>query len=101
MNNDEYKLSPVASPCFGPDRETNCKFNKPTIDRKYIKILALCLSYTPANLIYKGVKNPIQKQLRDMVRAGLLERYTKKGETSYFYRTTSKGQDLIIDALNA
>lgn len=82
-----------------PKSETGNKFNRPTKDRKYIKILAKCLTYAPASVIYPGVKNPLMHQVRDMCRAGLLERFKRTGDRKYYYKTTRKGQDLIIKAL--
>ena len=58
-------------------RETTCKFEHPTPERDYIRILALCLPCPrAAKSIYPGVKNPMQSMLRDMCREGLLERLT-------------------------
>lgn len=79
--------------------ETASKFNRPSVNRKYIKILALCLTYAPASLIYPNTKQPLMHQVRDMCRAGLLERYTKQGSKAYFYKTTQKGRELLIKAL--
>ena len=79
--------------------ETNCKFNRPTLRRKYIQILSLCLSYCPADLIYQKTNNPIMKQVRDMVRVGLLNRYERAGEKKYYYKTTARGYDLLAKAL--
>lgn len=80
---------------FGKDyRETNCKFNKLSPERDYIRILAHC---TPCprsvSSIYPSKKNPIQKMLRDMCREGLLERLTD-GRRNYFL-TTKKGFELF------
>lgn len=80
---------------FGKNyRETKCKFNNPTPERDYIRILAHC---TPCprsvKSIYPAVKNPMQKMLRDMVREGLLERYTD-GKRNYFM-TTDRGFELF------
>ena len=81
--------------------ETGNTFTRPNRNRKYIKILALCLTPVPVSLIYPNTKNPLQHQLRDMCRAGLLERLERAGERKYYYHTTHKGQDLIIKALEA
>ena len=81
--------------------ETGNKFNSPTTKRRYVKILALCLVPLPASVIYRGVKHPLMKQVRDMCRAGLLNRYEANGERRYYYRTTIKGIGLIAKALNA
>lgn len=80
---------------FGKDyRETNCSFSKPTPEREYIRILAHC---TPCprtvKSIYPNTKYPMQEMLRDMVREGLLERYTD-GRRNYFL-TTNKGFELF------
>ena len=75
-------------------RETNCKFNAPSPERDYIRILAYC---TPCprsvSSIYPGVRNPLQKMLRDMCREGLLERLTD-GKRNYFL-ATDKGFELF------
>ena len=81
--------------------ETGNKFNSPTTKRRYVKILALCLVPLPASVIYRGVKHPLMKQVRDMCRAGLLDRYEAKGERRYYYQTTKKGIALISEALDA
>lgn len=98
MNN--YIQEPIGTNIFLKDnRETTCKFNRPNLKRRYIQILALCLSYAPADLIYRGVKNPIMKQVRDMCREGLLNRYKRIGTNKYYYKTTSRGHSLLIKAL--
>lgn len=79
--------------------ETGNKFNRPTKDRRYVKILALCLVPCPAKTIYPDVKNPLMHQVRDMCRAGLLDRLTDGRR--YYYQTTQKGRDLILEALEA
>lgn len=96
MNRVEVKL-----PDFPREdgTETGCKFNRPTRNRRYIKILALCLVPCPAKVIYPGVKNPIMKQVRDLCRAGYLDRMVVEGERAYYYKTTHSGTDLIIKAL--
>ena len=77
-------------------RETNCRFNKPSPERDYIRILAHCTPCPrPASSIYPGVKNPAQEMLRDMCREGLLERFTD-GKRNYFL-TTDKGFELFKD----
>ena len=102
---NEFKKAPMGKvmfPCHflnGVAMETASKFNRPTANRRYIKILALCLTYAPASLIYPNTKYPLMDQVRDMCRAGLLERYTKKGSKAYFYKTTRKGRDLISKVL--
>ena len=77
--------------------ETASKFNRPTINSKYVKILALCLVPASSSVIYPGVKNPLMHQVRDMCRAGLLERLTDGKR--YYYKTTAKGRDLISKVL--
>ena len=75
-------------------RETGCKFERPTPERDYVRILALCLPCPrTAKSIYPGVKNPMQSMLRDMCREGLLERLTD-GKRNYFL-TTDKGFELF------
>jgi len=98
MNKVEVKL-----PDFPREdgTETGCKFNQPTRDRKYIKILALCLVPCQAKVIFPGVKNPIMKQVRDLCRAGYLDRLEAEGERAYYYKTTIKGFELIKKALEA
>jgi hypothetical protein len=98
-----YRKVTVEKPYFSwreeGGAETGNKFNKPNKNRKYIKILALCLTYAPAKLIYPNTKQPLMHQVRDMCRAGLLERYQRAGDRKYYYKTTSKGADLLIQAL--
>lgn len=79
--------------------ETGNTFTRPNRNRKYIKILALCLSYATASMMYPNTKQPLMHQVRDMCRAGLLERYSRTGSRAYWYKTTPKGQDLLIKAL--
>jgi len=82
---------------FGSNyRETNCKFNKPTSKRRYIKILETCLTPSKASDIYPNVKNPLMEQVRDMCREGLLDRLTD-GKV-YYYKTTAKGLSLMMEA---
>lgn len=79
------------SECY---RETTCKFEHPEPECDYIRILAHCLPCPrPVKSIYPGVKNPIQKMLRDMCREGLLDRFTD-GKRNYFL-TTDKGFELF------
>lgn len=83
---------------FGEDyRETGCSFTRPTRNKRYVKILALCLVPAPSNVIYPDVKNPMMEQVRDMCREGLLERLTDGKR--YYYKTTTKGRDLISKVL--
>lgn len=103
MNKELTKVE-VGQPLFGRKEggaETGNKFNSPTTKRRYVQILALCLVPLPASVIYRGVKHPLMHQVRDMCRAGLLERYEAKGERRYYYRTTIKGISLITEALSA
>ena len=79
--------------------ETGCTFNHPTVNKTYVKILARCLSYADKNIIYPGVRNPVWHQVRDLCRAGYLERFTSNENKRYYYRTTMKGVDLLIEAI--
>jgi hypothetical protein len=79
--------------------ETKSTFTKGTRDSRFVKTLALCLTYAPAKLIYRNTNNPLMHQVRDMCRHGLLERYKRAGDRKYYYKTTSKGQDLLISIL--
>ena len=99
MNNEYTK---VELPKLWPEyrtSETGNKFNKPTLKRRYVKILAMCLTYVPAKVIYRGVKNPLMHQVRDMCRAGLLNRYSKEGDRKYYYKVTNDGIELLMKAL--
>jgi len=78
--------------------ETGNKFNRPTSKRRYVRILALCIIPLPAKVIFPKVKHPMMAQVRDMCRAGLLERYQREGERCYYYKTTSAGFDLLAKA---
>lgn len=103
MNNNEFVKVKVEDPWYvwrtEGGAETGNKFNRPNVKRRYIKILALCLSYASAKVIYQGVKNPVMHQVRDMCRAGLLDRYTRAGDKAYYYKTTARGYDLLAKAL--
>ena len=96
-----YRRVKVGKPLFSEygDFETGIKFNRPTKDRKYIKILALCLVYAPASLMYPNTKNPLMHEVRDMCRHGLLERYQRAGSKKYYYKTTKAGQDLLFKTI--
>lgn len=76
--------------------ETGSKFNKPTVNKRYVKILFQCLDEAYIRDIYPNSKFPLEHQLRDMMRAELVTRYKKKGYRGYFYKTTSIGKDLLI-----
>lgn len=80
-------------------RETNCTFNEPNLNKRYVKILALCLAPQPAKVIYPNVEHPVMHQVRDMCREGLLERLTDGKR--YYYKTTTKGRELISKAWEA
>ena len=75
--------------------ETGNTFAKPTAKRKYVKILAMCLAPMPASVIYPDVKHPMMQQVRDMCRAGLLDRMSKAGERRFYYKTTAKGIEVL------
>ena len=78
-------------------RETTTKFNNPTPERTYVRILARCTGQKrTAKELFPGVKNPVMHMVRDMVREGLLERYTD-GRRNYYF-TTKKGFDLMVEA---
>lgn len=78
-------------------RETTTKFNKPNPDRQYVRILACCSGQKRTSKdIFPRVKHPLMHMVRDMVREGLLDRYTD-GRRNY-YHTTSKGFDLLCEA---
>lgn len=80
--------------------ETGSTFANPTAKRKYVRILAICLAPMPANIIYFGVKHPLMRQVRDMCRAGLLERLQKDGVGKYYYKTTQKGLKVLSKAMS-
>lgn len=80
--------------------ETGNKFNKPTSKRRYVRILALCLIPLPAKVIFPNTKHPMMAQVRDMCRAGLLERYQRAGKRCYYYKTTPAGFDLLAKAIS-
>ena len=80
--------------------ETKCKFNRPTPERRYIKILAICLSYATARVIFPNTKQPLMHQVRDLCRAGYLDRFTRGNERRYYYKTTHKGRELLIKAIS-
>jgi hypothetical protein len=84
----------------GTPYETNLKFNRPTVNRDYIKILARCLSYADKNIIYPGVRNPLMHTVRDLCRHGYLERFIADNKRNkYYYKTTMKGVDLLMEAI--
>lgn len=79
--------------------ETGSKFNKPTINKKYVKILFQCLNEAYIKDIYPNVKYPLEHQLRDMISAELITRYKKEGYRGYFYKTTPAGKELLISTI--
>jgi len=81
------------------ERRTHCTFRRPNPRRRYIKTLALCLSYADAAVVYPGVKHPLRHQLNDLCLAGYLDRYVEEGAGRVYYKTTSKGVSLIEEAL--
>jgi len=100
----EFKTVKVSQPeCVWRKKgypETGNTFAKPTAKRKYVKILATCLAPMPASVIYPGVKHPLMCQVRDMCRAGLLERLQKGGTGRYYYKTTQKGLETLSKAMS-
>jgi hypothetical protein len=80
--------------------ETGNRFNRPTSKRKYVRILALCLIPLPAKVIFSNTKHPMMAQVRDMCRAGLLDRLKVEGERCYYYQTTHAGFDLLAKAIS-
>lgn len=96
MNN--YKKVKVQDTFLG-EPETNTKFNHPSVNKKYIRVLATCLTYAPAKIIYPNVKNPVMKQVRDLCRAGYLDRYAREDDHKYYYKTTRKGMRLLAAAV--
>ena len=83
-------------------RDTLSKFNRVSKNRKFVKILVMCLDYKSSSDIYPNVKNPLMHQVRDMARDGLLDRYvnTNDKREKYYYKTTKKGLDIIAKAYN-
>ena len=101
MNNEFTEIKfPIGNPWY-ENWGTHCKFNKPTANRKYIKILARCLSYATMGVIYPNVKHPLTHQLHDLWRYGYLSKYKKQGDRHVYYKTTTKGHDLILKSLEA
>lgn len=79
---------------------TGSTYEKPTVKRKYIKILLTCMSYASPAVIYPGVKNPLSHQLHDLWKNGYLAKYNRLGNNkNVYYKTTNKGIELIIKAL--
>lgn len=101
MNNEFIEIKFQHSDPWFTNWGTHCRFNKPTKDRKYIKILLRCLSYATAGVIYSGVKHPLTHQLHDLWRYGYLNKYRKNGDRHVYYKTTPQGHDLILKALEA
>ena len=79
--------------------ETKSTFKRASMNRKYVKILLQCLDYTHITKIYPNVKNPLEQQLRDMCRVGLLGRYEINNERGYYYKTTNLGKELLINVI--
>jgi hypothetical protein len=99
MNNEFIEIKfPKGNPWY-ENWGTNCKFNKPTPKRKYIKILALCLSFATMSAIYPDVAHPLTHQLHDLWRHGYLNKYKKVGDRHVYYKTTQKGRDLLLTAV--
>jgi hypothetical protein len=101
---NEFKKVEVAQPWYvwrtEGGAETGNKFNRPTSKRRYVRILALCLIPLPAKVIFPNTKHPLMHQVRDMCRAGLLERYKCEGKPGYYYKTTPAGFDLLAKAVS-
>ena len=78
---------------------TNCTFKKPTVNKKYIKIISLCLVPAPTTLIYPGIKHPISHQLHDLWVNGYLDKLRVAGDRKNYYKATVKGVGLILEAV--
>lgn len=103
MNKEFIKVK-VEQPMFGRKEggaETGNKFNRPNSKRRYVKILALCLVPLPAKVIFSNTKHPMMAQVRDMCRAGLLNRLKVEGERCYYYQTTHAGFNFLAEAVSA
>ena len=82
--------------------ETGATFTRISPERKFVKILIQCITYQTSRDIYPNTKAPLMHQMRDMCRAGLLQRYTNDEDKKfrYYYKTTQKGKDVIRQAYN-
>lgn len=97
----------VEAPLFCGNKfglETASTFSHPKCERTYIKVLAKCLEPQTAQQIYE-IRNPLCCQLRDLCRAGYLQRLEMTvsnglpGRNPYYYQTTMAGRNLIVRAL--
>ena len=77
-------------------------FKRISKERKFVKILVMCLDYKSSSDIYPNVKNPLMQQVKCMAKKGLLDRYinTNDKKEKYYYKTTKKGLDIIAKAYN-
>lgn len=99
MKNEFIKVT-VEKPWFSKTGfETENKFNKPNPKKRYIKILMQCLEMTYIRGLYPNAINPLEAQIRDMRRTGLLDRYKTKGSRGYFYKTTDLGKELLVNMI--
>ena len=98
----------VEAPYFCCDQfgmESGSRFAYPKVERKYIEILATCLVCPRTAQQIFGVRNPLCHQLRDLCRAGYMQRYELTvpnglpGPNPYYYQTTLAGKRLIAEAI--
>lgn len=108
MNTLKYtKVNPSLFGIGDVGFETTSTFAQPLTKYKYIKILSECVDFRTTRDLFPGVAHPICKQLRDLCRAGYLDRYILQepngnpGPNPYYYKTTPKGAALIFSAVVA
>ena len=109
VNPKYLKRVEVPKPMFGNEYglENYTLLKKPTVARRYIKLMAQCLDYQTAQELYPNVQHPMCHQLRDLCRLGYIDRYQltvptgRRGQRPYFYKTTPKGMALIVAVYNS
>ena len=88
--------------CYGGGL-CNTRCTRPTKDRKYIKILADCITPKTTAEIYPNIKGPYLDQLRTLVYLGYMDRMTTpkyvgkpvKYSHKWWWKTTAKGKRLL------
>ncbi len=82
--------------------ETEATFTRINKKRMFVKILVKCLDFQTSRTLYPNTRYPLMHQVRDMCRAGLLDRYinTDDKRHRYYYKTTKRGLDVIQKAFD-
>ena len=93
-------------PYYGSYSSAKCA--KPTLDKTYVRILALCVEPKTRREIYPNAKNIFPDQLYALENGGFLQRLTEKRYANFKYgpkiswwQTTEKGLKIVAAAVNA